>query len=134
MDTTVPSPPPFRPRQEVRLPFRARLARLGRRVFNALLMIVAVVLVIDALFGDKGLFETLRARREHASLSASVDRLRAENARMREEARRLREDPTAIEEVARRELGMMRAGEVLFVVKDAKPRTDLRPQPDRRPR
>ena len=134
METTVPSPPPFRPRQEVRPTFRARLARFGRRVFNALLMLVAIVLVIDALFGDKGLFETLRARRQHAELSATVERLRAENARMREEARRLREDPAAIEEVARRELGMMRRGEVLFVVREAKPRPDLHRRSEPLPR
>lgn len=134
MDTTALSPPPFRPRQEVRPTLRVRLARLARRVFNAVLMLVAVVLVIDALFGDKGLFETLRARRAHAELAASLDRLRAQNARLREEARRLREDPAAIEEVARRELGLMRRGEVLFVVKDAKPQTDLNRRPGHLPR
>jgi cell division protein FtsB len=134
MDTAVPSPPPFRPRQEVRPTLRARLGRFARRVFNAVLMLVAMVLVIDALFGDKGLFETLRARREHAELSASLERLRVENARMREEARRLREDPAAIEEVARRDLGMMRRGEVLFVVKEAKPRGDLGQRPAPLPR
>ena len=33
-------------------------------------------------------------------------------------ARRLREDPSAIEEQARRELGLIKPGEVLFIVKD----------------
>ena len=33
-------------------------------------------------------------------------------------ARRLREDSTAIEEQARRELGLIKPGEVLFIVKD----------------
>ena len=134
MDTTVSSPPPFRPRQEVRPTLRARLARLARRVFDVALMLGAVVLVIDALFGDKGLFETLRARRAHAELAASLDHLRAENARLREVARRLREDPAAIEDLARRELGLMRPGEVLFIVKDAKPRTGLDRRPGDRPR
>jgi cell division protein FtsB len=38
--------------------------------------------------------------------------------RLREEARRLREDPTAVEEIARRELGLIKPGERLFIVKD----------------
>ena len=45
-------------------------------------------------------------------------RQRAENARLREEVRRLEEDPAAIEEIARRDLGLIRPGEKLFIVKD----------------
>ncbi|MGE3405088.1 MAG: septum formation initiator family protein [Vicinamibacterales bacterium] len=40
---------------------------------------------------------------------------------MREEARRLREDPSAIEDIARRELGLIRPGEKLFILKDIAP-------------
>ena len=47
--------------------------------------------------------------------------LRTENARLREEARRLREDPAAIEEIARRELGLIKPGEKLFIVRDVGP-------------
>ncbi len=47
--------------------------------------------------------------------------LEADNARLREEARRLREDPSAVERIARRELGMARPGEVLVVVKTVPP-------------
>ena len=45
-------------------------------------------------------------------------RLRIDNARLRDEARRLREEPAAIEEVARRELGLIRPGETVFIIKD----------------
>jgi cell division protein FtsB len=37
-------------------------------------------------------------------------------------ARRLREDPSAIESVARRDLGLIKPGEKVFIVKDAAPR------------
>ena len=33
-------------------------------------------------------------------------------------ARRLREDPAAIEEIARRELGLIKPGERVFILKD----------------
>ena len=40
---------------------------------------------------------------------------------LREDARRLREDPAAIEEIARRELGLMSPGEKLFIIRDVEP-------------
>ena len=92
-----------------------------RKTLQLLLAFVTLVLVIDALVGEKGLLETMRARRQHAELTASIDRLRGENAQLREETRRLREDPSAIESLARQELGLIRPGEVLFIVRDAKP-------------
>jgi cell division protein FtsB len=82
------------------------------------LALVTSVLVIDALVGEKGLLEIIRARREHAALERSLADARATNARLRVEARQLREDPRAIEEVARRELGLIKPGEKLFIVKD----------------
>ena len=65
----------------------------------------------------------LRARHEYDDLAASIARQRAENGRLREEARRLREDPAMIEEIARRELGLIRPGEKVFIVKDVLPPT-----------
>lgn len=94
-----------------------------------LLLFVALVIVIDGLVGDRGLLAMMRARREYDTAAAAVARQRAENARLREEARRLREEPDAIEEIARRELGLIKPGERVFIIKDvqpAKPPIDLR--------
>jgi cell division protein FtsB len=85
------------------------------------LAFVAIVLVVDALVGDKGFVDTLRARRQHRESAAALAQKRQENARLREEIRRLREDPSRIESVAREELGLIRPGEVLFIVHDQKP-------------
>jgi cell division protein FtsB len=92
-----------------------------RKTVQILLLFVTLVLAIDGLIGEKGLLESIRARRHHRELSASIERLRAENAQLREEARRLLEDPSTIESLAREELGLIRPGELLFIVKDAKP-------------
>ena len=73
---------------------------------------------MDAIAGEKGLLALLQARREYAALERSLDRARTENADLREMARRLREDPNAIEEQARRELGLIKPGEMLFIIKD----------------
>ena len=85
------------------------------------LLFVASVIVVDGLVGERGLLAILRARQEGEHLAATIAHQRFENARLREEARRLREDPTAIEEVARRELGLIKPGERVFIVKDIPP-------------
>ena len=92
------------------------------RVLQYALVFVTVVLVVDALVGEKGLLDTMRARRQHAELSAAIVRMRQDNDRLREEIRRYRDDPSAIEALAREELGLMREGEVLFIVRDVKPK------------
>ena len=69
-------------------------------------------------------------------LAASIASLRQDNARLREQARRLREDPRAIEDIARRELGLIRPGELLFIVKDVpspSPAPKVHPLPERPP-
>lgn len=84
-------------------------------------MLFAGAIMLDATVGDRGLLAALRARREYDQLAATIARQRADNARLAEQARRLLEDPATIEEVARRELGLIRPGEKVFIVKDAGP-------------
>ena len=91
-----------------------------RRTLQMLLVFVTLVLVINALVGERGLMETLRARRQHQELVGSIERLRAENARLREEVRLLNSDPGTIEALARQELGLIKPGEMLFIIKDAR--------------
>jgi cell division protein FtsB len=92
-----------------------------RRIVQLLLIFAAVLTLVDGLVGDRGLPAMLRARHEYDELAAGIARQHAENARLREEARRLREDPSIIEEIARRELGLIKPGEMVFIVKDVPP-------------
>jgi cell division protein FtsB len=93
----------------------------GRRAVHFLLVFVTLVLVGDALIGEKGLIESMRARRQYREVAASLESLRRENGRLRENVRRLRDDPGAIESLAREQLGLIRPGEVLFIIKDETP-------------
>jgi cell division protein FtsB len=61
-------------------------------------------------------------------LHASLDRLRQENATLREEMGRLNEDPATIESLARQELGLIKPGEIVFILKDMKDK-DLQNSP-----
>jgi cell division protein FtsB len=101
-----------------RKPPAAATAPWRTRAINYVLAFVTVVLVVDALVGDKGLLDTLRARRQYRALAAALAQKRQENVRLRDDIRRLKEDPGAIESLAREELGLMREGEVLFIVRD----------------
>ncbi|MCK7491559.1 MAG: septum formation initiator family protein [Comamonadaceae bacterium] len=74
--------------------------------------------VIDAFAGDRGLAALVRTRQEHGRLSAEVAAWKRENGRLRAQAWRLRAGITAIEEIARRELGSIRPGERLFIIHD----------------
>jgi cell division protein FtsB len=93
----------------------------ARRIVHLLLIFVASVIVVDALVGERGLVAMLRARHEYDELSAAIAHQRAENGRLRDTVRRLREDPSAIEEIARRELGLIKPGERVFIIKDVPP-------------
>lgn len=90
------------------------------RIVRYLIIAVGCVLIIDALVGDRGLLAMVKARQQYRSLETSLVRSREDNAQLREQARQLREDPQAIEDIARRELGLIRPGEKLFIIKDVK--------------
>ena len=102
--------PPVRRGEE--RPWRKR--HLTRLLFSLL----TAILIANALVGDRGLPANLRIRREHRELEAAIAALRATNQRLQIEAERLRNDPNAIEDLARRELGLVRPGERLFIVTD----------------
>jgi cell division protein FtsB len=107
--------------QAIKTQAGSRAQRCGRRILLSLFFFIACVLAVDALVGDQGLVATMRARKQYDQLASDLVRLRNENAGLRDEARRLREDPSAIEEIARRELGLMSPGERLFIIKDVPP-------------
>ena len=82
------------------------------------------MLVANALIGESGLLATRMASRQQFRLAERITTLKAENDALREQARRLREDPAFIEEVARRELGLIRPGERVFIIRPVPGETD----------
>jgi cell division protein FtsB len=85
---------------------------------HLLFLLVAAIVFIDAVVGDGGVVVRQRRRREYNQLAGELDRLKSANELMREQNRRLRDDPDALEEAARRDLGLMRRGETVFIIKD----------------
>ena len=88
----------------------------GRAVYY-LLLLATCALVANALVGESGMLATRMASGQESHLEERIAALKAENDALREHARRLREDPALIEEVARRELGLIRPGERVFIIR-----------------
>jgi cell division protein FtsB len=107
---------PLRRKRAVRTP----VSVFRRRGLHLLLVFVTLVLIVDALIGEKGLLQSMNARQQYRDLQASLEQLRRDNASLREEMRRLNEDPEAIESLARQDLGLIRSGEIVFILKDLK--------------
>ena len=76
----------------------------------------------------------MRARAGYERHLARLTAIRQDNAALRQRSRRLGHDPAAIEETAREELGLLRRGEILFLIKDRRPHSDASagPRPSQR--
>jgi cell division protein FtsB len=109
-----PTPAPeaaFRPALPRRQPWR---------FWSHAALFAATVLLVNGLFGERGLMDTIRAHRAAAAAARDLEQLKRDNAALRDRASRLRSDPATIESVAREELGLMRPGEILVTIKDVK--------------
>lgn len=74
--------------------------------------------MVNALVGENGYLASLRARRDYDTLQASIQRLKSENDAYREQIERIQHDPAALEETARRELGLAMPGENVIILRD----------------
>ncbi len=99
------------------LPRTVRARRPGGRAVGYLLLFATCALVANALVGESGLLATRMASRQQARLAERIADVKAENELLREQVRRLREDPTFIEEIARREFGLIHPGERVFILR-----------------
>ena len=82
-----------------------------------MLLLVTLLLVANAVVGERGLVALLRANQAHARLQQVIDMLRDDNSRLHRYVEALRDEPRFIADLARRELGMIRPGEQLFIVR-----------------
>lgn len=86
------------------------------KIFALCLLALGAGALGVAFLGDHGTREVRRLKAERQELSTEIARLREKNAAMEREIADLRENPKAIEARARRELGMIRNGETVFLL------------------
>ena len=116
VDESTPSP--ARPRARRRLVGIEAHQRRQQRL-RYVLLFVSAALMVNALVGDNGVLATMKAGQQYKRLQRDLYALREENQRLKVNMERLKSDPTAIEEEARKNLGLIRPGETLVIVKDA---------------
>ena len=79
-------------------------------------MMLGLLLVI--IFGDNGLLELSRLHDQHHKIVQLNTDLTKENMHLYRNIDRLQTDPAYVESVARRELGMIGANELIFTFKN----------------
>ncbi len=81
-----------------------------------LLLILASFLILGILtfFGEKGILHLLRLQKEVTRIKGKNMKLEEENQKLKEEVKRLQGDKRYIEEIARKELGMVKEGEIIY--------------------
>lgn len=84
--------------------------------YTALFFVLLLILWI--IFAPKsGIFDMVRNHNEVEKLQAENRRLENENKALQEELIRLQDDPAYLEEKARKEYGMLKENEVLYIFK-----------------
>ena len=81
-----------------------------------LLLILVSLLIFGSLtfFGEKGILHLLHLRKELVRVKEKNLKLEEENQKLKEEVKRLKSDKRYIEEIARKELGMVKQGEIIY--------------------
>lgn len=85
----------------------------GRRI--PLVPVVIILLILGAgMFGEKGALRMLQARRQKLDLERQVAEKQQINRELKDEIHRLKTDRSYIEALARKELGMVGDGEIVY--------------------
>lgn len=102
-----PTSTTFEPRRATHVTLKAVILLAG---------VLTLVFFISFFFSDRGLPELQHARTRAAALRAEIARLETENARLRAEIESVRKSSYAVERIAREDLGMLRQGEVVYML------------------
>ncbi len=79
------------------------------------LVALAIGLSLAVTFANRGLIDLARVTGEHDNLAAELASIKERNQRLLVEVERLKTDPAALEEVARRELGLAKPREMVYL-------------------
>ncbi len=84
------------------------------KILLSIVILVLFSLLLFIMFSDNGLADLFKLKTEKNRLLQENARLKRENLTMYRTIERLKNDPDYIESIARRELGMIRKGEVIL--------------------
>jgi cell division protein FtsB len=87
---------------------------MKRKHLLFLILISLLILGTLTFFGENGILHLFRLQKELARIKEMNFKLEEENQKLKEEVKRLQTDKRYIEEIARKELGMVKAGEIIY--------------------
>ena len=97
---------------------RNKFTNNEKKLLSYSALFFALLLIIWVVFApNRGVFDMVRSRKEIKRLQAENKRLEGENMALQEEINRLQNDPAYLEEKARKEYGMLKENEVLYIFK-----------------
>ena len=78
------------------------------------ILLFLLILGLVSFLGERGILHLLRLEKELIRIKESNKKIEEENERLKEEVKRLKTDKRYIEEIARKELGMVKEGEIIY--------------------
>lgn len=95
-------------------PAREPAAAGKKNLITICLLIFIAVMLGYAVFGNRGVLRIMQAERQRQQLEAQLADLQQQQQQLRDEIERLRHDKTYWEQLARKKLGMVRDGELIY--------------------
>jgi len=87
---------------------------MSKKRILILVLFLFLIFGFFTFFGDKGIVHLLRLQKEWGRIKEANVKIEEENQKLREEVKRLQYEKRYIEEIARKELGMVKEGEVIY--------------------
>ena len=87
---------------------------MRKRVILFFMLFFFLMLGLLTFWGDKGILHLLRLQKELVRIKETNKNIEEENRKLREQVKRLQNEKQYIEEIARKELGMVKEGEILY--------------------
>ncbi|HLP61964.1 MAG TPA: septum formation initiator family protein [Candidatus Deferrimicrobium sp.] len=81
-----------------------------------LIALITFILVLTFLFGDSGILEIIKSRKQIEELKENINRLEKEKEKLKAEIEELKNNPMALEKRAREELWLMKKNEKVVVI------------------
>lgn len=99
-----------------RMSFFKQMRDFLRRNANWFLVAGLALLILQDIFGTHGVVAMRHSQKEAADLQKEINQLNEENRQMQDYVKALKTDPSAIERIAREEMGLARPGEYIFKI------------------
>ena len=90
---------------------------LKKNILLVLAIVAMCLMLLFIVFGENGLSDLYRLKKQKENLSQKNDELKKENISFYREIERLKHDPRYVEDVARKELGVIGKDELIIKVK-----------------